>query len=107
MLAGAVTGSGTMRPERQRDDSVTNGMLTIVIDPARLTDQAWMKDEIAAMAAYITASPPRRADQPVLIPGDPERANRANRLKEGVPIDDETWREIVEASRGVNVLVEA
>jgi hydroxycarboxylate dehydrogenase B len=107
MLAGAVTGSGTMRPERQRDDSVTNGMLTIVIDPARLTDQAWMKEEIAAMAAYITASPPRRPDEPVLIPGDPERANRAKRLKDGVPIDDETWREIVEAARGVNVLVEA
>jgi uncharacterized oxidoreductase len=107
MLAGAVTGSGTMRPERQRDDSVTNGMLTIVIDPARLTDQAWMKDEIAAMAAYITGSPPRRPDEPVLIPGDPERANRAKRLEEGVPIDDETWREIVEAARGVNVLVEA
>jgi uncharacterized oxidoreductase len=43
----------------------------------------------------------------VLIPGDPERANRTKRLKEGVPIDDETWREIAAAARGVNVLVEA
>ena len=49
----------------------------------------------------------RREDEPVLIPGDPERANRAARLKDGVPIDDETWREIVEAARGVNVLAEA
>jgi hydroxycarboxylate dehydrogenase B len=107
MLAGAVTGSGTMRPERQDAESVTNGMLTIVIDPARIADQAWMHDEIRAMADYITASPPRKAGEPVLIPGDPERANRAKRLTDGVPIDDETWREIVEASRGVNVLVEA
>ena len=107
MLAGAVTGSGTMRPERQDAESVTNGMLTIVIDPARLTDQAWMKDEIAAMAAYITGSPPRKAGEPVLIPGDPERAKRAQRLKAGVPIDDETWREIALAARGVNVLIEA
>jgi uncharacterized oxidoreductase len=106
MLAGAVTGSGTMRPERQDAESVTNGMLTIVIDPARLTDQAWMKDEIAAMSAYITASPPRREGEPVLIPGDPERANRAQRLQAGVPIDDETWREIALAARGINVLIE-
>jgi hypothetical protein len=28
-------------------------------------------------------------------------------MTEGVPIDDETWREITEAARGVNVLVEA
>ena len=80
MLAGAVTGSGTMRPERQKAEGVTNGMLTVVIDPSRLVDQEWMKDEIGAMADYITASPPRRPDEPVLIPGDPERANRAARL---------------------------
>ncbi len=107
MLAGAVTGSGTMRPERQDAESVTNGMLMIVIDPSRIVDRAWLQDEIAAMTAYITASPPRHPDQPVLIPGDPERANRARRLHDGVPIDEETWREIVVAARGVNVLVEA
>src|SRR5438105_6638819 len=91
MLAGAVTGSGTMRPERQDAESVTNGMLTIAIDPSRLVDRAWMLDEIAAMAGYIPASPPGRRGEPVLIPGDPERANRARRLKDGVPIDGETW----------------
>ena len=106
MLGGALTGSGTMRPERQEGATTTNGMLTIVIDPARLVDAAWLKDEIAAMAAYITASPPRKAGEPVLIPGDPERAHRAARLKDGVPIDDATWREIAAAARTVNVLVE-
>jgi hydroxycarboxylate dehydrogenase B len=106
MLAGAVTGSGTMRPERQDAESVTNGMLMIVIDPARLVDRAWLQDEIAAMTAYITAAPPRRPGEPVLIPGDPERANRVTRLRDGVPIDEETWREIAAAARAINVLIE-
>jgi uncharacterized oxidoreductase len=96
-----------MRPERQDAESVTNGMLMIVIDPTRLVDRAWMMDEIAAMAVYITASPPARSSEPVLIPGDPERANRAQRLRDGVPIDEETWREIAAAARGINVLIEA
>jgi LDH2 family malate/lactate/ureidoglycolate dehydrogenase len=39
-------------------------------------------------------------------PGDPERRTRAERLANGVPVDDETWRELVEAARGINVLVE-
>jgi hydroxycarboxylate dehydrogenase B len=107
MLAGAVTGSGTMRPERQDAESVTNGMLMVVIDPARLVDRAWLQDEIAAMTDYVTASPPRNADEPVLIPGDPERLSRAARLKDGVPIDDETWREIAAAARTINILIEA
>src|SRR5215475_7534251 len=48
ILAGAVTGSGTMRPERQDEESVTNGMLLVVIDPGRLTDRDWLMDEIRA-----------------------------------------------------------
>ncbi len=42
----------------------------------------------------------------MLIPGDPERQTRAEREKNGVPVDDETWRELIVAARGVNVLVE-
>ena len=106
MLAGAVTGSGTMRPERIDAESVTNGMLLIVIDPGRMTERHWLMDEIAAMTDYVTASPPRKSGEPVLIPGDPERLSRARRIAEGVPIDDETWREIAAAARGYNVLVE-
>ena len=107
MLAGALCGSGTMRPERQGGTTATNGMLTIVIDPSRLVDREWLRDEIAAMTRYITASPPRHPDEPVLIPGDPERLTRAERVKNGVQVDDETWRELTVAARGVNVLVEA
>jgi hydroxycarboxylate dehydrogenase B len=107
ILAGAVTGSGTMRPERQDAESVTNGMLLVVIDPARLAEPGWISDEIRAITDYVTASPPRNPEEPVLIPGDPERLARARRLAEGVPIDDETWREFAAAARTVNVLVEA
>src|SRR5207302_1336450 len=107
MLAGALCGSGTMRPERQGAGTATNGMLTIVIDPSRLIDRDWLRNEIAAMTQYILASPPARSGEPVLIPGDPERANRAQRLRDGVSIDEETWREIAVAARGINVLIEA
>jgi uncharacterized oxidoreductase len=106
ILAGAVTGSGTMRPERQDAESVTNGMLLVVIDPARLAEPGWINDEIKAMTDYVTASRPRKSGEPVLIPGDPERQTKAKRIAEGVPIDDETWREFAVAARGVNVLVE-
>lgn len=106
LLGGALTGGGTWHRPTGTERAVVNGMLTIVIDPSRLTDRAWMLDEIAAMTGYITASPPARSDEPVLIPGDPERANRAQRLKDGVPIDEETWREITLAARGLNVLIE-
>jgi uncharacterized oxidoreductase len=106
ILAGAVGGGRTMRPEHQDNGTTTNGMFMVVIDPSHLVDRTWMLDEIKAMSEYVTDSPRRNPDEPVLIPGDPERLSRAKRMTEGVPIDDETWREIAEVARGVNVLVE-
>jgi uncharacterized oxidoreductase len=106
ILAGAVGGGRTMRPEHQDGGTTTNGMFMVIIDPSHLVDREWMIDEIKAMTDYVTASPRRNADEPVLIPGDPERLSRAKRIAEGVPIDDETWREIAAAARGFNLLVE-
>src|ERR1700739_364148 len=106
MLAGALCGSGTMRPARQGRNTATNGMLTIVVDPSRLINREWLREEIAAMTAYITASPPARPGAPVLIPGDPERLMRAERLAHGIPVDDETWRDLTTAARTINVLIE-
>ena len=103
MLAGAVTGSGTMRPERQDAESVTNGFLLIVIDPGRIVDRNWMIDEIAAMTEYVTASPARNPAEPVLIPGDPERQRRVERLREGISVDAGTCAEIVEAAASLKV----
>ncbi len=96
MTFGVAKGHGTS----------TNGMLIIVIDPARLIDREWLREEIAAMPAYTTGSPSSRPDEPVPIPGDPERLTRAERVANGVPIDDETWRELTVAARAINVLVE-
>jgi uncharacterized oxidoreductase len=82
-------------------------MLTILIDPSRLVDRSWFTDEIKAMTDYVTASPSISADQKVLIPGDPERLSRARRIAAGIPIDDETWRELVEAAQRLNVPIAA
>jgi hypothetical protein len=40
MLAGALCGGGTMRPERQDRNTATDGMLIIAIDPSRLIDRS-------------------------------------------------------------------
>ena len=51
-------------------------------------DKAWLVGEIEAITGYVTASPARDPEAPVLIPGDPERQMRAQRLVEGIPVDD-------------------
>src|SRR5208282_4158107 len=68
LLAGAIGGGGTLKPENQQQGTITNSMLAIVIDPARLAEPGSIAAEMRAITAYVTASPPAKADEPVLVP---------------------------------------
>ncbi len=107
LLAGAVGGGGTLKPEHQHQGTITNSMLSFVIDPARISGCGAMAEEIAAITRYVTASPPLRSDEPVLVPGDPERLMRRERMRCGVPVDAETWREIVAAAQSLGLALES
>jgi len=39
----------------------------------------------------------------VLVAGEPERNTKAKRLAEGIPIDTNTWNEIIAAGKSVGV----
>jgi len=107
LLAGAIGGGGTLKPANQQQGTITNSMLAFVIDPARLAEPGWIAEEMRAIIGYVTASPPAKAEEPVLVPGDPERLSRAKRMKEGVPVDPETWREILAAAESLGLALES
>lgn len=104
LLTGAIGGGGTIQPGNVRDSRVINNMLSIVFDPARLTETDYIASELKAMCDYVRESPPRKGYGNVILPGDPEREQRAERKSNGIEIDAETWRQITEAAASVNVL---
>ena len=104
LLAGLLSSGGTLQPEHPREGAIVNNMTSILIDPARLGDTGWMHDEYAAMVEYLRSS--HQADpenNPVLVAGEPERARRAQRLRDGVEVSDGEWAAIVAAGRDVGV----
>ena len=104
IFGGVLSGGDTCRPETDHEnDVILNGMLSIVIDPTKMTDLPSFEAEIDATIAHVKASPPADPSKPVLIPGDPERQTMAERSAQGVPVDDETWREMLEAAVSVGV----
>jgi len=90
LLAGLLSGGGTIQPEHVRRGGILNSMLSFVIDPARFGDTGWMAQEADALARYATQSPPMDWDSPVLTPGDPERAWRGKRQRDGIPLAQAT-----------------
>ena len=106
LLGGALTGSGTWhKPTDPAVRAVINGMLTILIDPARLGTQATFEQEALAFVDWLQAGPVAPGFDAVQIAGDPERAYRAQRQDQGIAVDAQTWQEIVAAGRKVGVNV--
>jgi uncharacterized oxidoreductase len=98
LLGGALTGGGVTDHDNKTRRRVLNGMFSIVLDPARFgTQEAFAKDA-KSFLAWLRASRPAPGHDRVRIAGEPERETRAQRLKEGIPVDEETWKEILAAA---------
>ncbi|MFT5488287.1 MAG: putative oxidoreductase [Paracoccaceae bacterium] len=103
LLAGGLSGGGTIQPENPQQDSIINNMFTIVIDPARLVDMTWLRSEIDATVAYVKSARPADPDTPVIVAGDAERARTAERTSAGIEINDEAWAEMRETGDGLGM----
>lgn len=104
MLAGALTGGGTIQPGNKVHGSIINNMITFLVDPARLVDVDWMKQEIDALTDYVLDTPAvDPSKDPVMIAGTPERLAMAQRQKTGLPVDANTWQELMETARALGL----
>lgn len=103
LLGGALAGGMTQRDDSSGRMRVLNGMLSILIEPSALAERERFEAEALAFLDWVTASPPREGFDTVLLAGDPERAYRAQRLAEGVPVDATTWAEILDAAAKLGV----
>jgi uncharacterized oxidoreductase len=107
LLGGALAGGGTWHRPADAARSVVNGMLAVLIDPARLGTQARFEAEARAFVDWLRQSPPAAGFESVQIAGEPERAARRARERDGIAIDDATWREMVAAGAQVGVTLAA
>jgi hydroxycarboxylate dehydrogenase B len=102
VLAAALTGGETTRPDNLKyQHAVWNNMLALVFDPARLADQRLFGAEVNAFIDWVQSARLRDAAEPILVPGDPERASRIARA-EKMPVDAGTLAELDAAAAAVN-----
>jgi uncharacterized oxidoreductase len=106
LLAGAIVGSASVTTMTPPERGILNGMLSIVIDPAKLSSRDSMLAEIDAMIAWVTSAKPSDPDLPVLVAGEPERIARAQRMAEGIEVEDETWRQLTAIAERYQISVE-
>jgi len=98
LLGGALTGNGTWHSDDRSKKRVWNGMFTVLFDPARLGTREAFAEETRAFLDSVRRSPVAPGFDKVRIAGEPEREMRARREREGIPVDETTWNEIVAAA---------
>jgi uncharacterized oxidoreductase len=90
ILAGILSGAGAASDEPA---VFRNGTLIVCLDPARFLPLAQFHAQVAALVAWVRSAPLAAGAKEILIPGEPEARTERER-SEGIPIDDETWRQI-------------
>jgi uncharacterized oxidoreductase len=99
ILGGSLTGTGAAQTERKW----ANGMLSFYVDPARIDPTGFFPEDVARYVDFVKSARPATPGGEVLVPGEPEERMRAQRLREGIPLPDDTWSAIIEAARKIGL----
>jgi len=103
LLGGALAAGMTCHEPATGAKRVLNGMLTIIFDPSRLASGALFGSEMKAFLEWVKASPPQPGFDKVRLAGEPEREMRKKRSAEGIPVDETSWGDILEAAERLKV----
>src|SRR5262249_14294164 len=98
ILGSALAGFASTDPT-----IVGNGVCFIVIDPSAFCPIGRFNRLMDELKAYIKSSAPMEGFKEVLVPGELEFGTMRQRLREGIPVDDVTWRAIGEQARRLKV----
>ncbi len=105
MLAGALAGGGASNPANAH--RLANGMLSIFFEPSFFQSDQAFNAEVDRFVDWVKSSEKSHPEGEILMPGEIEERTKARRLREGIDLDDTTWRTIVETARSVGVAAES
>jgi uncharacterized oxidoreductase len=103
ILAGVLTGGGTSGPvPGGRRGLISNGMFSIYLDPGHFGATQFVQQALE-FAEYVKSSRPASAGEEVLVPGEMEARTRTARLRDGVPLQAETWATLVTVANSLGL----
>lgn len=103
LLGGALAGEWTAQPENHRSHHIVNHMFSCVVDPAAFGGLDKFQHEVNAMVDYLHSTTPAKGFDKVRVPGEPERESMAQRMADGIPIDDNTWAGVTGAAKAAGM----
>lgn len=103
LLSGALSGAGCSFSSTCR---LGNAMFFLVVDIEKFVSREEFLEQVRILEAHVKSSPLAPGFTEILMPGEPELREEERRLRDGIQVDDETWRQFVECARGLGVTIE-
>lgn len=102
LLAGVLSGGGTIQPNNPRGGAVTNNMFAVLLNPELDLGLQWESEEVEAFINYLHDTPTAPGFDRVQYPGEYEADNRAQNATH-LEIDPHIWRHLAELATSLNV----
>jgi len=106
VLAGTLAGASfsPIRNQTQKKSDPHNiGHFFMAIDPRAFRAEGEFEEDLDQVIDVLHNAKRVDANQPVLVAGDPERANKKERLEQGVPIPDDLMDQLRAVAKNANV----
>lgn len=101
-LMGAVMTGSRSGLDPVGEPPSPNGVFAVAIDPEGFVGREAFKKRAEKVFQGVKTTTPEPGGR-VLIPGEPEWETRERRLREGVPLPEETWRQITELAEEIGI----
>ncbi len=102
VLAGIVARGGY---SRENPGPVMNGIFMVVVDISRFVAPGTFRAEVDDLIRYLKSSPTVPGVDQILAPGEPEAITETKRRQAGIFVEDQTWGQIEEVARELNVAI--
>ena len=100
ILGGILSGTGAAGPG---SGLFANGTFMICLDVERFLPLAEFHRQVAALVDWVKSAPLAPGSAEILVPGEPEARLEAERARQGIAIEDETWGQIEAVVRELGV----
>ena len=100
VMAGILSGEGAIS---DKPGPVHNGTFLLLVEVARFVPLVDFTRQVTDLVTWVKSSEPAPGVGEIMIPGEPEARSEATRRAHGIPVEDETWRQIEEIAAELGV----
>ena len=103
MFVGGLSGAPCSAPGLPNLSA--NAVFFLVLDVAQFAGAEHFVREVSGLADNVRSCPRVDGVNEIMLPGDPERKTKAQRLHTGIAIDDGTWDQLVALANKLQVAI--